>query len=76
MVATGGGAELRIDDHGDRVCDAVWSLNERALARFGARPTLIEWDTRLPAFQVLQAEAERAQSRLDARMQAGYARAS
>ena len=76
VVATESGAELRIDDHGDRVCDAVWSLYEQALARFGPRPTLIEWDTRLPAFPVLQAEAGRAQSRLDAREQAGYARAS
>jgi uncharacterized protein (UPF0276 family) len=76
VVATGAGAELRIDDHGDRVCDAVWSLYERTLARLGARPTLIEWDTRLPAFPDLQAEAARAQSRLDARAQASYARAS
>jgi uncharacterized protein len=76
VVATETGAELRIDDHGDRICDAVWSLYERTLARFQARPTLIEWDTRLPAITVLQAEAERAQMRLDARMQAGYARAS
>lgn len=76
LVATEAGAELRIDDHGDRVCAAVWSLYEQALAQLGARPTLIEWDTRLPEFSVLQAEAGRAQSRLDAREQSGYARAS
>src|SRR5205085_2115547 len=67
VLATGTEAELRIDDHGDRICDAVWLLYERALARLGARPTLIEWDTRLPAFPVLQSEAGCAQARLDAR---------
>jgi uncharacterized protein (UPF0276 family) len=76
VVATEAGAELRIDDHGDRVSDAVWSLYEQALARLGPRPTLIEWDTRLPAFSVLQAEAGRAQARLDECGRAGYARAS
>ena len=76
VVATEAGAELRIDDHGDRVSDAVWSLYEQALARLGPRPTLIEWDTRLPAFSVLQAEARRAQARLDECGRAGYARAS
>lgn len=76
VVAAEDGAALRIDDHGDRICDAVWSLYEQALARLGARPTLIEWDTRLPAFSVLQAEAGRAQARLDACQRSGYARAS
>ena len=75
LVATEAGAELRIDDHGDRVCEAVWSLYEQALAQLGPRPTLIEWDTRLPEFPVLQAEAARAQSRLDEREQRSYARA-
>ncbi len=46
-------AQLRIDDHGDHVCDAVWSMYERAIAHFGPRPTLIEWDTRLPGLPVL-----------------------
>jgi uncharacterized protein len=76
VVAAEGGVSLRIDDHGDRVCDAVWSLYEQALAHLGPRPTLIEWDTRLPEFPVLQAEAARAQSRLDACERLGYARAS
>jgi uncharacterized protein (UPF0276 family) len=76
LVATEAGDELRIDDHGDRVCDAVWPLYEQALAHLGARPTLIEWDTRLPEFSVLQAEAERAQTRLEARERSSYARAS
>jgi len=65
IVATSGGEELRIDDHGDRVCDAVWSLYEQAIGHFGVLPTLLEWDTRLPAFTVLQDEAWRAQQLLD-----------
>ncbi len=54
------GQEIRIDDHGSHVDDAVWRLYARAVARLGATPTLIEWDTRIPAFEVLQAEAARA----------------
>jgi uncharacterized protein (UPF0276 family) len=61
VVATADGAELRIDDHGDRVCADVWSLYEAAIADFGVLPTLLEWDTRLPDFTVLQDEAQRAQ---------------
>jgi uncharacterized protein len=66
VVQAATGEELRIDDHGDRVCAAVWALYEQAINALGARPTLIEWDTRLPAFEVLQDEAAQAQSRLDA----------
>ena len=66
VVQAATGAELRIDDHGDRVCAAVWALYEQVIHTLGARPTLIEWDTRLPAFEVLQDEAAQAQSRLDA----------
>ncbi|HEV7431856.1 MAG TPA: DUF692 domain-containing protein [Steroidobacteraceae bacterium] len=75
LAATEHGEELRIDDHGDHVCDAVWSLYEQALAHFGPRPTLIEWDTRLPALGVLQSEAALAQARLDRVQQPSYARA-
>ena len=46
-----------VDTHGARVCDAVWALYEEACRRFGPRPTLIEWDTDLPALDVLLAEA-------------------
>ena len=74
-LKTGEGEELRIDDHGDHVCAEVWALYEHALAHFGPRPTLIEWDTRLPALSVLQSEAALAQARLDARQQKTYARA-
>jgi hypothetical protein len=55
---------LLIDDHGSRVCAEVWALYEQALQRIGPRPTLIEWDTDVPAFCVLQQEAELADRRL------------
>jgi uncharacterized protein (UPF0276 family) len=52
--------DIVIDDHGSRVRDAVWSLFDHANGRFGAIPTLIEWDTDLPDLQVLLDEAEHA----------------
>jgi uncharacterized protein len=51
-----------IDDHGSRVRRAVWALLEHALRRFGEVPTLVEWDTDLPAFEVLMDEARHAGS--------------
>lgn len=55
-----------IDHHGDRVCDAVWNLYRHALRRCGAVPTLIEWDTDVPALDVLLDEAARADACLAA----------
>lgn len=55
-----------IDHHGARVPDAVWSLYEHALRRFGAVATLIEWDTDLPDLDVLLDEAQRAGRRIQA----------
>ena len=49
-----------IDDHGSRVIDPVWALYATACRRFGALPTLIEWDTDIPALDVLLDEARRA----------------
>jgi len=49
-----------IDHHGAVVADPVWRLYQAALQRFGAVPTLIEWDTDIPALEVLLAEAARA----------------
>jgi uncharacterized protein len=54
------GQELLIDTHGAPVCDAVWDLYRAALRRFGGVPTLIEWDTNIPALAVLMAEAAKA----------------
>jgi uncharacterized protein len=60
------GVTLRIDDHGARVLPEVWTLYEEALARFGTVPTLIEWDSNLPALETLLDEAGRAGAMLDA----------
>jgi uncharacterized protein len=52
--------EIVIDDHGSRVHEPVWQVYRHTLARLGPRPTLIEWDTGLPALEVLLDEAHRA----------------
>jgi uncharacterized protein (UPF0276 family) len=58
---SGDGAErLVIDDHGSRVRPPVWAVYAHALARFGRVATLVEWDTDLPAFELLWAEARHA----------------
>ena len=54
--------EILIDTHSTLVCDAVWSLYGYAIHRFGARPTLIEWDSDIPPLNVLLSEARKAQS--------------
>jgi hypothetical protein len=54
------GEDIYIDTHGKPVYPEVWSLYEYALRRFGDAPTLIEWDTDIPALEVLVAEAGKA----------------
>jgi uncharacterized protein (UPF0276 family) len=58
--------EIVIDNHGSRVCAEVWQIYAHAIARFGAVPTLIEWDTDIPTLDVLLAEAAQAQAVLTA----------
>jgi len=53
--------EILIDTHGAPVSEPVWSLYREALARFGARPTLVEWDNDLPSLATLVDEARRAE---------------
>lgn len=59
--------DIVIDDHGSRVCEAVWKIYQHAQQRFGGVPSLIEWDTDVPALGVLLAEAARARNLLNAR---------
>jgi uncharacterized protein (UPF0276 family) len=54
------GAPLLIDSHGQAVVDPVWALYRHTIARGGPRPTLIEWDTDVPDWPTLRAEASRA----------------
>lgn len=56
---------LLIDSHDGPVADAVWKLYEIVIRRCGAVPTLIEWDSKIPDWPVLQAEASAAQAILD-----------
>jgi len=67
-----GDREILIDTHSTHVCPEVWNLYEFAVRRFGAVPTLIEWDTDLPALEVLVAEAHLA----DRRRELAHARAA
>lgn len=60
------GGEILIDTHNRRVVPEVWRLYEAAVARFGAVPTLIEWDSDLPPLAVLLDEARLAQEILEA----------
>lgn len=49
-----------IDDHSRPVPQIVWQAYRLALRRFGATPTLIEWDNALPSWQGLCEEARKA----------------
>jgi uncharacterized protein (UPF0276 family) len=59
-VAELGDATLLIDDHGSCVADPVWDLYRAAVARFPEAKTLVEWDSRIPALDVLLNEAAKA----------------
>ena len=52
--------DILIDSHSPRVADAVWDLYRLTIGYVGARPTLIEWDTDVPALAVLREEADKA----------------
>jgi len=51
---------ILVDTHGKPVYDPVWALYRDVVERSGPRPTLIEWDTDLPALPVLLAECRKA----------------
>ncbi len=70
------GFTLRIDDHSARVADDVWALYDETLARFGPRPTLIEWDNNVPPLAVLLDEAAHADALLQHTERADHARAA
>ena len=58
------GAALLIDSHDAPVAPAVWALYERLIARIGPRPTLIERDENVPAFDDLLCERNHAHALL------------
>ena len=59
------GELLLIDSHDGPVADAVWKLFEIVVGRCGPIPTLVEWDSNIPEWPVLKAEAAAAQAILD-----------
>jgi len=67
------GELLLIDSHDGPVAGAVWQLYEIVIARCGPIPTLIEWDSNIPDWPVLRAEALAAQAILDRYGNAGEA---
>jgi uncharacterized protein (UPF0276 family) len=59
------GELLLIDSHDGPVADAVWTLYGIVIGRAGPIPTLVEWDSAIPDWPVLKAEAAAAQRILD-----------
>jgi uncharacterized protein len=59
------GELLLIDSHDKPVADPVWKLYEIVMSRRGPVPTLIEWDSQIPAWPILRAEAATARAILD-----------
>lgn len=58
----GSGAPLLIDTHDRPVDETVWALYAHTIDSVGPVPTLIEWDTEIPEFEHLKAEADRAEA--------------
>lgn len=52
--------DLIIDTHSQAVDHEVWKLYQYFVDKYGPRPTLIEWDNNVPEFEVLLAEARKA----------------
>jgi len=60
------------DDHGSAVSAVVWQLYQESIELFGALPTIVEWDERLPELSVLEAEADHARALSKARLAARH----
>ena len=54
--------DVVIDHHGAAIAEPVWTLYRAALRRFGRVPALIEWDSAIPALDVLLAQADKARA--------------
>lgn len=59
------GEPLLIDSHDGPVADAVWKLYEIVIRQCGPIPTLVEWDSEIPEWNVLKSEATAASRILD-----------
>lgn len=56
------GRPLLIDSHDRPVCEIVWELYGRVIGELGPTATLIEWDQRLPAWEILHRQAAQAEA--------------
>ncbi|MFT5442239.1 MAG: hypothetical protein ACI8W3_001281 [Myxococcota bacterium] len=54
-----------LDTHSRPVCDEVWALYRRAVERFGAVTSLVEWDEDIPSWETLEAESDKARIERD-----------
>lgn len=61
------GEPLLIDSHDGPVADPVWALYEDVIGRIGPTATLIEWDSKLPEWPVLRAQALAARKLMESR---------
>jgi uncharacterized protein (UPF0276 family) len=59
-VSDDDGGDLLIDTHDRAVLADVWALYRTAIRRGGPKPTLIEWDSAIPDWITLEAEAAKA----------------
>jgi len=69
------GAELLVDTHATPIAEPVWQLYAHALRRFGAVPTIVEWDNDLPPLATLLQEASRAGAVRDQALESHHAAA-
>lgn len=70
---TENGQTILIDTHNQPVRIEVWDLYEHAVRRFGAVPTLIEWDSDFPSLNDLVAEADKARAIIAEHTQVSHA---
>ena len=59
------GGLIAIDDHGSAVRPRCWALLATFVRRAGPKPVLVEWDTDVPDYDVLMAEAAKADALIE-----------
>lgn len=53
------GEKIKIDTHDEPICDEVWHLFEAFMLGADLKFTLLEWDSKIPAFEFLMKETEK-----------------
>jgi uncharacterized protein (UPF0276 family) len=54
-----GNGKVYIDYHGEAVHDEVWDLYKQCLEKYGAWPTLLEWENNIPPLTRTLQEVEK-----------------